>query len=186
MFLHLMQGGDRPCGFPRMRGDVPFSIGCSRCRTSFSPHARGCSGAARDNRGIAACFPRMRGDVPQLAEATTKAEMFSPHARGCSADGGNRTSHFCVFPACAGMFRQHQCQQQTQPRFPRMRGDVPTKRLAGAWLSGFSPHARGCSGWFPIGEGEKKVFPACAGMFPTGGAKVGSEISFPRMRGDVP
>ena len=123
-------------GFPRMRGDVPFTVEDLTASVVFSPHARGCSyepvtavGDALvfpacagmfldhpDSEGGGCSFPRMRGDVPLLG-------MLTRHG-------------FWVFPACAGMFRTPlPCEPEKlrsiaawgswRCSFPRMRGDVP-------------------------------------------------------------
>ena len=70
--------------------------------------------------------------------------------------------------------------------FPRIRGDVPTESQFENFGFEFSPHTRGCSvraHRISIGE---VVFPAYAGMFPSGDATGGLFCRFPRIRGDVP
>ena len=169
-----------------MRGDVPsvsLLIGTLR---KFSPHARGCSAAARNachkqvvfpacagmfrSSGVtqaqSAGFPRMRGDVPSHLIPVSALAGFSPHARGCSPLHRRNCPHLGVFPACAGMFRRARRVTHTEVSFPRMRGDVPFS--IGCWNAKhmFSPHARGCSdAGQDVGVSEE-VFPACAGMFP--------------------
>ena len=70
--------------------------------------------------------------------------------------------------------------------FPRMRGDVPKTPPPRPALFGFSPHARGCSGFLGDDNYSDGVFPACAGMFLMSSADLGAGVGFPRMRGDVP
>ena len=53
-------------------------------------------------------------------------------------------------------------------------------------ISGFSPHARGCSTADEPHQSKPKVFPACAGMFRSRNLKTSYNPCFPRMRGDVP
>ena len=84
------------------------------------------------------------------------------------------------------MFRQHQCQQQTQPRFPRVRGDVPRFIWKATPAKRFSPRARGCSCTVTRTTSTVKVFPACAGMFPSPTGLPDLLTCFPRVRGDVP
>ena len=114
-----------PCGFPRVRGDVPDTNIDLRFPRKFSPRARGCSRGFRTlkrTHGVfPACagmfrrggvcfitwtgFPRVRGDVPSFHLAADQATRFSPRARGCSQHPRRRPIKSQVFPACAGMFR---------------------------------------------------------------------------------
>ena len=131
--------------FPRIRGDVPHSEEAS----SIPPG-----------------FPRIRGDVPLFQNRNTVENMFSPHTRGCSQPGWFFVSTFDVFPAYAGMFLLETVFGLAGARFPRIRGDVPsrsrTRRIS------------------------TRVFPAYAGMFPLTNLTVMMIRSFPRIRGDVP
>ena len=111
---------------------------------------------------------------------------FSPRARGCSFPDPPGAPMIPVFPACAGMFPRFPGRHTPARRFPRVRGDVPHSADRGASRGGFSPRARGCSGLSAgLSEGFR-VFPACAGMFPTPTTCSGQVVSFPRVRGDVP
>ena len=85
MFRRPMRPNNRPEGFPRIRGDVPFVTAVKNAITRFSPHTRGCSlGTTTDQvlpavfpayAGmfrwanseiiISSSFPRIRGDVPK-------------------------------------------------------------------------------------------------------------------------
>ena len=173
-------------GFPRVRGDVPFSLLNVGFPGEFSPRARGCSAWHGGDYGYGAVFPacagmfryllkpagqsqsfpRVRGDVPFCCCEGQYFTLFSPRARGCSAPG-HKTSHKqCVFPACAGMF--HPAEDSCGPcaRFPRVRGDVPQQFAIVGAMSLFSPRARGCSAW--------------ALHHDVAGGR------FPRVRGDVP
>ena len=55
-----------------------------------------------------------------------------------------------VFPACAGMFLKHNPSGLSAKSFPRMRGDVPEPSVTSTDVLGFSPHARGCSGFIHV------------------------------------
>ena len=112
--------------------------------------------------------------------------MFSPRARGCSDALIDGWISARVFPACAGMFRQHRSIGRPAWRFPRVRGDVPQARNARIDYIWFSPRARGCSLIHPRFKMRCDVFPACAGMFLTASLKHTRHSSFPRVRGDVP
>ena len=70
--------------------------------------------------------------------------------------------------------------------FPRVRGDVPTGNIRHTYLGGFSPRARGCSGFPRKESSESQVFPACAGMFRPAPSRHIWRPGFPRVRGDVP
>ena len=67
-----------------------------------------------------------------------------------------------------------------------MRGDVPAVLMTSIILKKFSPHARGCSHPALVTIITNQVFPACAGMFLTPRVAERCNVSFPRMRGDVP
>ena len=110
-------------------------------------------------------FPRVRGDVPADSPILDCALAFSPRARGCSARWSYSCNSLRVFPACAGMFRRLRTAQCRKPGFPRVRGDVATRRNSALGLLVFSPRARGCSLAAAKFHGFSGVFPACAGMF---------------------
>ena len=110
--------------FPRVRGDVPFSLCASLFVVGFSPRARGCSQRipslplhqrvfpacagmfppAAAQGASAGCFPRVRGDVPWPVGSLRTSTSFSPRARGCSLRKIVSPTPLTVFPACAGMF----------------------------------------------------------------------------------
>ena len=151
--------------FPRVRGDVPGIWDWCFTNRGFSPRARGCSwpsGACSLSAHVfPACagmflntlrkprslgrFPRVRGDVPFGFIAGPFGDTFSPRARGCSAFLRRKYGRVYVFPACAGMFRFRNMQLMAPPRFPRVRGDVPSAKFTGTVKVRFSPRARGCS-----------------------------------------
>ena len=111
-------------------------------------------------------FPRIRGDVPARFYRRSKIPSFSPHTRGCSSTPAKRNITANVFPAYAGMFRRWRRPEGHARRFPRIRGDVPTKAEQEAL--------------------EEVVFPAYAGMFRSRGTATSAAWCFPRIRGDVP
>jgi len=71
-------------------------------------------------------------------------------------------------------------------RLPRMRGDRP--RFVHYFTRGslFTPHARGSTSHAKATEEIEKVYPACAGIDPSGVRIPPIQISLPRMRGDRP
>ena len=189
-----------------MRGDVPMTpwgLGVGR---GFSPRARGCSyciAASRSSSAVfPACagmflraafqltartrFPRVRGDVPSSGRVGFCRVTFSPRARGCSLCITVGQNLGLVFPACAGMFLTRPFTRLQIGGFPRVRGDVPKCNSKKAFLTAFSPRARGCSFVAATRTPPLRVFPAHAGMFPTGLTTRPTLICFPRARGDVP
>ena len=153
-------------GFPRIRGDVPFTGTVKVRPIGFSPHTRGCSAVHlgnrqakdvfpayagmfrlnREARGLGASFPRIRGDVPVPGSLAFRHDAFSPHTRGCSAAPRPPPPEPWVFPAYAGMFRSAKAATTRTLGFPRIRGDVPPRSGNSITASTFSPHTRGCSG----------------------------------------
>ena len=84
------------------------------------------------------------------------------------------------------MFRRAPPETNYARCFPRIRGDVPPGDNR-TWLPHwFSPHTRGCSGWYSPGAIPGQVFPAYAGMFRRPLWRRKYCRSFPRIRGDVP
>ena len=169
-----------------MRGDVPSFHSWKSSGSQFSPHARGCSGLIQPLYRATCVFPACAGMFRPTWWAGPCSSAFSPHARGCSQKGSAMETQNHVFPACAGMFLTRSRKAATCLRFPRMRGDVPRRCTRKGNLSPFSPHARGCSCSINdtgLGVG---VFPACAGMFRCCCSALRGDVSFPRMRGDVP
>ena len=156
--------------FPRVRGDVPADQVADQLQSGVFP---ACAGMFLFQRLLLLdghCFPRVRGDVPRFNEFAENVKGFSPRARGCSHEDRTLRRGRCVFPACAGMFRwtRKNCGKPT--RFPRVRGDVPIGVVSGGSMSPFSPRARGCSRLGHRLARRQRVFPACAGMFPSGPA----------------
>ena len=192
--------------FPRVRGDVPTPPPKLCLGTRFSPRARGCSDQVlpmiEHGRVFPACagmfrrprpcpsrpagFPRVRGDVPASRVSIAEPFWFSPRARGCSPLCATGHIQTLVFPACAGMFRNHPGRRHSGIGFPRVRGDVPQRTGSPGKSTPFSPRARGCSA--PTNQTVQPgvVFPACAGMFRKARFITGNSSGFPRVRGDVP
>ena len=165
MFLLAQAYQDYTAGFPRARGDVPMDAITLASRVRFSPRTRGCS---RVNFTY-------HGPTP-----------FSPRTRGCSLDEQPIQLAREVFPAHAGMFRLGHTFVQFLHGFPRARGDVPSRWSERQKGKPFSPRTRGCSVGFQLPRKATTVFPAHAGMFPTGNTVTSGWNSFPRARGDVP
>ena len=169
-----------------MRGDVPHCKNRSFCISAVFPACAGMFPPGCGELRCTRCFPRVRGDVPRFNEFAENVKGFSPRARGCSHEDRTLRRGRCVFPACAGMFRGIILLNPPGMRFPRVRGDVPLdpKKLRKTYP--FSPRTRGCSYRCGFGRFDEPVFPACAGMFPTGTPPGTPATRFPRVRGDVP
>ena len=150
MFLKVIRLKQKAQRFPRIRGDVPYTVFVYPLKFWFSPHTRGCSGhqiayllhltVFPAYAGmfllfllpplIATSFPRIRGDVP--------AALIR-----CGLRSG----------------------------FPRIRGDVPGPGFPRTAPRKFSPHTRGCSAQINNLGPIMLVFPAYAGMFRIGQSK---------------
>ena len=109
MFLPHAPTGVVGGGFPRARGDVPYTKRCKQESNLFSPRTRGCSGIKNRSRFfgnvfpahagmflpwkpwilITKRFPRARGDVPLTLGKFTQMLLFSPRTRGCSVGVGS-------------------------------------------------------------------------------------------------
>ena len=121
-------------GFPRIRGDVPSRWSERHRKETFSPHTRGCSGKPLMKffeltvfPAYAGMFPRRGGGIPPMAG------FFSPHTRGCSLTMIDTHAFLQVFPAYAGMFLKSSSFRRALVGFPRIRGDVPRRRI---WICG--------------------------------------------------
>ena len=68
---------------------------------------------------------------------------------------------------------------------PRMRGGVSHLRKGSLCMRMSSPHARGCFRWPGMPSEVGRVFPACAGVFPTDQYPDLPYNRLPRMRGGV-
>ena len=130
-------------GFPRRRGDGPFSPKNRRLLIQFPPQARGWTAGPilRDQPG--AVSPAGAGMDPWSSPYWTRSRRF-PRRRG---DGPRFTN-----------------QSTASSWFPRRRGDGPVPKKATATISKFPPQARG---WTRHREPERewgRVSPAGAGM----------------------
>ena len=172
--------------FPRARGDVPIPHTRSKTFCLVFPAHAGMFRQSCINPEASQRFPRARGDVPGDSHVYHRHPQFSPRTRGCSRLETLRVLLANVFPAHAGMFLEVRKNDVRLIGFPRARGDVPV-RLPDAGVGGpFSPRTRGCSWLDSFGEERTAVFPAHAGMFPTGVDRGKRRVGFPRARGDVP
>ena len=193
-------------GFPRTRGDVPFTWPGQTTPAWLPPHARGCTPAYPAPRaprtasparagmylpglpeaGRGRSFPRTRGDVPSTRRARNSAIRLPPHARGCTRDMSALRWRARASPARAGMYLFTRRSARCRRRFPRTRGDVPRTLGPRGMSARLPPHARGCTDDdLPPGQAAR-ASPARAGMYLTRRRGWRSWSGFPRTRGDVP
>ena len=131
-------------------------------------------------------FPRRRGDAPPLDQRDRRGGEFPPQARGCTDHVREPPFGAGVSPAGAGMHRAGERVVGHHQRFPRRRGDAPSRPSGGGTTTRFPPQARGCTLHTAKAESTGGVSPAGAGMHrppflsPTPGS------GFPRRRGDAP
>ena len=90
-----------------------------------------------------------------------------------------------AFPAYAGMFPWIAATALVHGSFPRVCGDVSRVVLEGHIKHWLSPRMRGCFPEVSNRKQKKLAFPAYAGMFLTTVPTTASQISFPRVCGDV-
>ena len=193
-------------GFPRQRGDGPFSEIRRLWALSVPPPARGWSLGERRLRVLAigspasagmvppthaaapaaARFPRQRGDGPCSGTVRVTSLRVPPPARGWSLVCDGRRKSRTGSPASAGMVPCSEQAAQTVSWFPRQRGDGP--RLFNVRRPRFRvpPPARGWSAttFYPVKA--KAGSPASAGMVPRQGRPERRRPRFPRQRGDGP
>ena len=110
----------------------------------------------------------MRGDRPVTPSLQFGARWFTPHARGSTLMGHADPSTTLVYPACAGIDLGDYYLQLLSLRLPRMRGDGPREgqNIGQKYL--FTSHARGSIPFQHHLERCFWVYPACAGIIPTG------------------
>ena len=152
-------------GFPRRRGDAPHVDVRPDLEAVFPPQARGCTepgGHHQRRQSVSPAgagmhpvlgnggygwvgFPRRRGDAPTPRSEQEFHRAFPPQARGCTLDGRRIPGLRSVSPAGAGMHRPSRSTGRASGRFPRRRGDAPSRRSGGRGRATFPPQARGCT-----------------------------------------
>ena len=91
-----------------------------------------------------------------------------------------------VFPARAGVFPTPRSPTPRALCLPRASGGVPRLRNPVTVSSTSSPRERGCSGRAAVDQPAAVVFPARAGVFPTGSRPKPPAPRLPRASGGVP
>ena len=195
-----------PFGFPRTRGDGPWSTGCICAVLPVSPHSWGWTDgfaiAGAWIRGFPALvgmdlspsyftvpelrFPRTRGDGPCFDILKWLTILVSPHSWGWTDDDDADVRKSPGFPALVGMDRLVSMMLWLSSRFPRTRGDGPRDGQRCQHGVKVSPHSWGWTSGRRGGGDKLFGFPALVGMdhpCPRGNV-VGR--GFPRTRGDGP
>ena len=200
------RGHVRRGGFPRTRGDGPFSEVDILYAMRFPPHSRGwtrCGARLRtaqhvspalagmDPSGFMAartimCFPRTRGDGPVSASSSSAGGTFPPHSRGWTHPAVIDLSLRGVSPALAGMDPTVHVDELEVLGFPRTRGDGPPSSHPAAPSFRFPPHSRGWTAELADHLRADAVSPALAGMDPSCPTPSWCRRRFPRTRGDGP
>ena len=170
--------------FPRPRGDGPRLARLQADAVLVSPPTRGWTHhrdhvriedpgfpahAGMDRRASAHAtrssrFPRPRGDGPPAIRRMSPCQPVSPPTRGWTPTRYRAPCSTAGFPAHAGMDPRGPGSSRRASRFPRPRGDGPTRSQLAGWQQGVSPPTRG---W-------------------TAGGVTEGASGFPRPRGDGP
>ena len=170
---------------PRARGSTALTF-TSSLTESVSPACAGiyplCLFVLRQLH----CLPRVRGDLPALLVRSTPTALSPPRARGSTS--APLPDHPCtaVSPACAGIYPTCCPSAGRHHSLPRVRGDLPQHRYAGACQNESPPRARGSTGPTHQGRGDGRVSPACAGIYRPYASGPRRRESLPRVRGDLP
>jgi len=110
----------------------------------------------------------------------------TPHARGSTHTPPCRRKPENVYPACAGIHPGIEGCKLRGWCLPRMRGDPPLEANETIYDALSTPHARGSTRPTVVWTAAVCVYPACAGIHPTRGARRLRPTRLPRMRGDPP
>ena len=140
----------------------------------------------RERNSSRSCIPRTSGDDPQDIARVLRISEYSPHERGWSLVIVILVQFVLVFPAQAGMILSSSPLVPFLPRIPRTSEDDPsiTHQMDGD--NKYSPHKRGWSQYKFWQYLSLFVFPAQAGMIPTGCLFAEHTLRIPRARGDDP
>ncbi len=131
-------------------------------------------------------FPRVRGDGPKSVQASEIAQRVPPRPRGWSLDKMKARLVGVGSPASAGMVPVANGVYGDYARFPRVRGDGPSKTLPRLSRRRVPPRPRGWSHQNETATLQTSGSPASAGMVPHCASARSSAGRFPRVRGDGP
>ena len=148
---------------PRARGWTQRSLtGCTG--TGVSPASAGMDRASHDFPFTFTRFPRERGDGPVRIRGCSPICPFPPRARGWTPGAGRAGRCRTVSPASAGMDPRGLPAGRVPVRFPRERGDGPSKTDQLGTGHVFPPRARGWTHDLVVLGDGRNVSPASAGM----------------------
>ena len=173
-------------GFPRTRGDGPFSSRRAFFSAAFPPHARGWTPSRGRHLVLHGVSPARAGMDPGLPPTFHHPSGFPPHARGWTQTRLSRCGRAVVSPARAGMDPPRPARSPRHRCFPRTRGDGPDRGAAIDPPRWFPPHARGWTVASSSRARDRTVSPARAGMDRSRQPFAASFARFPRTRGDGP
>ena len=169
MVRRVVDVGTEIPGFPRPRGDGPFSRWAAARRPEVPPPTRGWSPTPviewwsimgspahagmvpsspvelSSSRG----FPRPRGDGPIRRGRDRDLAQVPPPTRGWSQGSGRCARPDIGSPAHAGMVPWMRAPMSMATWFPRPRGDGPWHGLPCGDRDGVPPPTRGWSHWRP-------------------------------------
>ena len=129
--------------------------------------------------------PHTRGWSPRSRVIASEIRS-SPHTRGWSGDGVAQRVFVGVFPAYAGVVPGEGVQGGCGGGLPRIRGGGPAVHDENIIESWSSPHTRGWSPKIRLALIAVFVFPAYAGVVPTGRGQGRPFHRLPRIRGGGP
>ena len=171
----------------------------------FPAHA-GMDLGGTDDRCAGGWFPRPRGDGPAACQTLAGVDTVSPPTRGWTPPRRSRSRRCAGFPAHAGMDLEAGWMSNPQTGFPRPRGMDPPPTSVQDMAYGFprprgdgpaelhssrrdrevSPPTRGWTAFTRFTVNSVRGFPAHAGMDLKLVMDDGTEVRFPRPRGDGP
>ena len=179
-------GRTRIRGRPRTRGGHPADAAVVVVQHVSSPHARGSSPLAGQDRAPLTGRPRTRGGHPTLVASSTWDDLSSPHARGSSAVPAAVHQRLGVVPARAGVIPAASRSRRAGAGRPRTRGGHPVCTSERRRRPASSPHARGSSNDRARTRRLSEVVPARAGVILGRAADRSSRSRRPRTRGGHP
>jgi len=172
-------GSPAHAGMVRGEGDRPISL-CG------SPAHAGMVPAVSTVSDHAVRFPRPRGDGPIADLVARYGVWVPPPTRGWSLGPDAYRIDREGSPAHAGMVLWPPSWSPSAARFPRPRGDGPTRALPNSVFWWVPPPTRGWSGPAAAVRPLPRGSPAHAGMVPATATIADRPLGFPRPRGDGP
>ena len=206
MHRSACSGGPQAWCLPHTRGDAPALGGAVTQCFMLTPHAWGCTGRRRGERGAGrayptrvgmhpriraifganCCLPHTRGDAPTVAGANARWKLLTPHAWGCTPRGLSSSATPSAYPTRVGMHPSRPRCPRRHRGLPHTRGDAPPANSPRSAPPPLTPHAWGCTRRADQVDADLPAYPTRVGMHP---AATGSGIrgrGLPHTRGDAP